>query len=96
MIVVALAPYPLGRWRFEGLLPMVDCFNSVLRESARATAVPVVDLASHVCPTIDCNVFSAGKPIGPDGLHPDGVGAEETARWTFGRILNVLSERRQG
>ena len=52
----------------------------------RARGAQTVDLKSHVCPTTACTLLSQGEPIRPDGLHFDGVGAEETAAWTLGEI----------
>ena len=88
-IVLMLAPYPMGRWRSEGLLERVDCFNDILREVATEKRLATVDLATHVCPTRDCILLSQGEPIRPDGLHPDGVGAEESARWTLGELRRI-------
>ena len=88
-IVLMLAPYPMGRWRSEGLLERVDCFNAILTEVARARNFATVDLATHLCPTRDCILLSQGEPVRPDGLHPDGVGAEEIARWTLGELRRV-------
>jgi peptidoglycan/LPS O-acetylase OafA/YrhL len=89
-VVIALVPYPLGRWRSEGLLERVDCFNDTLKEVARLRGLPTIDLKNHVCPTNDCVLLSDGEPIRPDGLHFDGIGAEETARWTLAQIRRVI------
>ena len=88
-VVLMLAPYPLGRWRSEGLLERVDCYNAILTEVAHEQNLATVDLATHVCPTRDCILLSQGEPIRPDGLHPDGVGAEESARWTLGELRRI-------
>lgn len=82
-VVLALVPYPVGRWRSRGLLERVDCFNAVLAGVAKARGLPTVDLMSHVCPTRDCILTSRDEPIRPDGLHFDGVGAEESSLWTL-------------
>ena len=43
----------------------------------------MLDLMGYLCPTRACSAESQGKAIRPDGLHFDGVGAEETARWVL-------------
>ena len=86
-IVMMTAPYPMGRWRYPHVVERVDCFNATIRRAGQAASVPVIDVASHVCPTSDCNLLSEGEPIRPDGLHPDGKGTEELARWTLAGIL---------
>ena len=91
-VAVALVPYPMGRWRTPTVLDRVDCFNVSLRRTAMAQNVPLVDLMSQVCPTRDCNLLSNNAPIRPDGLHFDGAGAEETARYTLRAILTLLKE----
>lgn len=91
-VVIATVPYPMQRWRWGNLLARVDCFNAMLRRTARTGGLPVLDLMGYVCPTPACNDLSQGQPIRPDGLHFDGVGAEETARWTL-RELSRLSAR---
>ena len=88
-IVLMLAPYPMDRWRSEGLLDRVDCFNVILNEVAKSRNLATVDLAGHICPTRECILLSHGEAIRPDGLHPDGVGAEESARWTLGELRRV-------
>ena len=86
-IVIMTAPYPMGRWRYSQVVERVDCFNAIIGKAAEAAAVPVIDVASHVCPTRDCNLLSDGDPIRPDGLHPDGKGTEELARWTLAGLV---------
>jgi hypothetical protein len=85
-VVLALVPYPVGTWRSGGLQGQVDCFNELLAEVAKVRGLSTVDIARHLCPTEECRMVSDGAPIRPDGLHPDGVGAEETARWTLAEI----------
>jgi peptidoglycan/LPS O-acetylase OafA/YrhL/lysophospholipase L1-like esterase len=93
-IVVARVPYPVGRWRSRGLLERVDCFNDVLSSVAKARGLSTLDLMSHVCPTKDCNLTSKDEPIRPDGLHFDGVGAEESALWTLREIQRMTEPAR--
>ncbi len=92
-VVITLVPYPLGRWRARDTVQHVDCFNGLLASVAAAHHFPTVDVARHVCPTPDCVIFSDGEPIRPDGLHPDGKGAEETARWTLAEIRRQVAAR---
>ena len=85
-IVVTLVPYPGERWRVKNTVELVDCFNDELGKIATAHGLQTLDLKSHVCPTTDCLLISEGAPIRNDGLHFDGPGAAETARWTLNRI----------
>ncbi|HVU04786.1 MAG TPA: acyltransferase family protein [Polyangiaceae bacterium] len=89
-VVIALVPYPIGRWRSKGLLERVDCFDRLLADVAKARRLPTVDLMSYVCPTADCRITENGEPIRPDGLHFDGAGAEETARFTLREIRRAV------
>jgi hypothetical protein len=82
-VVLARVPYPMGKWRHSNMLDRVDCFDAMLLRSAAAARWSTLDLLHHLCPTRACIAESAGQPIRPDGLHIDGVGAEETARWTL-------------
>jgi hypothetical protein len=95
-VVLALVPYPLGRWRSEGLLEKVDCFNATLAHFAKERGLSTVDLETHVCPTPACTLLSDGEPIRPDGLHFDGVGAEESARWTLAQVRTLFDVDRDG
>jgi peptidoglycan/LPS O-acetylase OafA/YrhL len=95
-VVLALVPYPLGRWRTEGLLEKVDCFNATLVHMAKERGLATVDLKSHVCPTPACTLLSDSEPIRPDGLHFDGVGAEESARWTLAQVRTLVDVDRDG
>jgi len=88
-IVMTRVPYPVKAWRHSNVLERVDCFNEMLVKIAQKARYPMVDLMSHVCPTRDCNMESDGKPIRPDGLHFDGGGAEETARWVLGELWAI-------
>lgn len=87
-VVLASVPYPMDRWRYGNLLDRVDCFNGMLRRTAAKGNLPMLDLMGHLCPTRACNDESQGLPIRPDGLHFDGVGAEETARWALRELLS--------
>jgi peptidoglycan/LPS O-acetylase OafA/YrhL/lysophospholipase L1-like esterase len=90
-IIVALVPYPMGERRQRwNMLPSVDCFNDELTMIAKAEEIPTIDLMSHVCPTKECNVMSEGAPIRIDGLHFDGQGAAETARWALSEINRIV------
>jgi peptidoglycan/LPS O-acetylase OafA/YrhL len=90
-VILTLVPYPLGRWRSEGLLEKVDCFNATLVHYAGERHLATIDLKRHVCPTRDCTIDSDGEPIRPDGLHFDGVGAEESARWTLAEVRKIVN-----
>ncbi len=85
-VVLARVPYPMGKWRHSDVLERVDCFDGMLQRSAAAARWETLDLMHHLCPTRDCVAESQGHPIRPDGLHVDGVGAEEVARWTLGEL----------
>ncbi|HRG98742.1 MAG TPA: acyltransferase, partial [Polyangiaceae bacterium] len=82
-VVIALVPTPVGRWRHSDVPERVVCLNAALARFAARRALPTLDLMGHVCPTKECTLLSQGEPVRPDGLHFDGVGAEETAAWTW-------------
>lgn len=88
-VVITRVPYPMGDWRHSNVLERVDCFNKMLEGTAAKGRLQLLDLMGYLCPTRACIADSNGKPVRPDGLHFDGVGAEETARW-------VLHELRRG
>lgn len=88
-IVMTRVPYPVKGWRYANVLERVDCFNEMLVRIARQNKWDVLDLMSYVCPSRACNMESAGKPIRPDGLHFDGAGAEDTARWVLGDLWRI-------
>jgi peptidoglycan/LPS O-acetylase OafA/YrhL len=93
-VMLMTVPYPMGRWRYEGIVERVDCYDRVLSDVAGARFLPQIDVREHVCPKakgLECNLLSDGEPIRPDGLHPDGVGAEELARWTLGQIKSAAA-----
>ena len=90
-IVLTIVPYPMGRWRYKGVMARVDCFNETLAEVARARNLQTIDLKSYVCPTKECTMFSKNEPVRPDGLHFDGVGSEETAQWAL-KAIRALTD----
>ncbi len=92
-VVLTRVPYPMGDWRHGNVPARVDCFNDMLQGAARKGLLQVLDLMGHVCPTPACLVESEGKPIRPDGLHFDGAGAEETARWVLGELGRLAREK---
>jgi lysophospholipase L1-like esterase len=53
----------------------------------------MLDLMGHICPTKECVRSINGASQRPDGLHPDGVGAEEMSRWTLAQLLTHLPAR---
>jgi hypothetical protein len=85
-VVITRVPYPMKDWRHGNVPARVDCFNEMLVSAARKHGLQVLDLMHYLCPTPACIVESGGKPIRPDGLHFDGAGAEETARWVLGEL----------
>jgi hypothetical protein len=89
-VVITIVPYPMDRWRYEGVEQWVECFDGILKEVATDKQLPTVDLMSHVCPTKECIREIDGHSQRPDGLHPDGVGAEEMSRWTLSQIATHL------
>ncbi len=84
--VVALPPYPVGKWQSPTLVERVDCYLHALRDAARAADAEVLDLAGYLCPKGECVVTSEGAPVRPDGLHFAGVGANETVRWIMAEL----------
>lgn len=91
-VVITLVPFPMDRWRYEGVEEWVTCFNGILKEVADERHLPTVDLMSHVCPTKECIRTVNGAPQRPDGLHPDGVGAEEMSRWTLSQLATHMPD----
>jgi peptidoglycan/LPS O-acetylase OafA/YrhL/lysophospholipase L1-like esterase len=88
-LMIMLAPYPLDRWRYEHIPERVDCFNDIAKEVSVSRHADTIDVMGHICPTKECNRLSNGDPIRPDGLHPDGRGSEELARWTLTEIRTL-------
>ncbi len=95
-VVVALVPAPVGRWRHSDVPERVVCLNAILADFASARALPTLNLMEHVCPGKECTLLSKGEPVRPDGLHFDGVGAEETAAWTLGELVKLTDGRDAG
>lgn len=88
-VVLTRVPYPLGEWRHGRVLAQVDCLNGQLVETARARRLGLLDLQQRLCPTAECVRDSGGAPIRPDGLHFDGAGAEDTARWVLAELRRL-------
>ena len=84
--VVLLAAYPVGKWQTPTLDDNVDCFNRTLRDAADAAHAETLDLNPYLCPGHACLMTSHDAPVRPDGLHFDGPGAEDTARWVLGQL----------
>jgi len=81
--VVVLAAYPVGKWQTRTTNPNVDCYNRILRDAATRSGADVIDLNAYTCPSGRCTLVSRDAPVRPDGLHFDGLGAEDTARWVL-------------
>ncbi len=89
-VVITLVPYPMDRWRYDGVEEWVECFDTILKEVAEEKHLPTLDLMGHVCPTKECIRSINGISQRPDGLHPDGTGADEMSRWTLAQLLTQL------
>ena len=90
-VLLARAPYPVDHWASERWDRATDCFNGVLDEVAAAAGprVKVLDLKGKLCPGKDhesCELTSQGASIRPDGMHFEGLGGEEIARWALGQM----------
>ena len=87
-LMLTVVPYPVGLWVKANPHKLVDCFND-LQEAAAAKVgdVELLDLQAQLCGDGQCELKSGGAPIRPDGVHFDGVGAEEISRWVLGRLL---------
>ena len=89
-VVLVKVPYPVDHWASERWDRATDCFNAMLSEVASASPrVDVLDLKGELCPGGDhtsCALTSQGAPIRPDGMHFEGLGGEEIARWTLKRL----------
>jgi peptidoglycan/LPS O-acetylase OafA/YrhL len=84
---LVLVPDPVGEWTGVAPHATIACFNDTLREAALAAGgIALLDLAGQLCPEGVCAKESRGAPIRPDGLHFDGPGAEETARWVWSQL----------
>jgi peptidoglycan/LPS O-acetylase OafA/YrhL len=86
---VVLAAYPVGKWQTPTLNGKVDCYNRILKEAAEAANADVIDLNAFVCPDGHCTLMSRDAPVRPDGLHFDGLGAEDTARWVLAQVRQL-------
>ena len=89
---MALVPYPLGNWRKGNWDGHVDCFNELLTEVARERQdVTLLELRRHLCPEGQplCTAESEGSLIRPDGMHFQGKGAVETARWVLSELEGI-------
>jgi hypothetical protein len=84
--VVVLAAYPVGKWQRPGLNDNVDCYNTSLRTAAEAAGAEGLDLNGYLCPDRKCTITSRDAPVRPDGLHFDGLGAEDTAQWVLAQL----------
>ena len=84
--VILLAAYPVGKWQTPTLNDNVDCFNRILRDAAAPSHAETIDLNSYLCPEQSCLMTSHDAPVRPDGLHFDGPGAEDTARWVLAQL----------
>ena len=84
--VVVLAAYPVGKWQTPTRNGDVDCYNRILRDAASDAGADVIDLNAYACPGAKCTMKSREAPVRPDGLHFDGLGAEDTARWVIAQL----------
>ncbi len=89
-VVLAKVPYPIDHWASEKWDRATDCFDAMLAEVAAASpGVKLLPLKEQLCPGPDhtsCALTSQGAPIRPDGMHFEGKGGEEIARWVLGQI----------
>ncbi len=90
-VAIAKVPYPAGNWRIGNWDGKVDCFNSMLTAIAKRQNLPMVDLMGYLCPGGTCSLKSREALIRPDGMHFQGLGAEDSARW----LLSQLHELRR-
>lgn len=84
--VVVLAAYPVGKWQTPTRNGDVDCYNRILRDAASDAGADVIDLNAYACPGGKCTMKSREAAVRPDGLHFDGLGAEDTARWVLAQL----------
>lgn len=86
-VIVTVVPYPVGGWRGKGLNEKIDCFNALLKRAADAVpGTSILDLKTELCPSGQCKMEDKGAPIRPDGMHFQGEGAENIARWVLEQI----------
>jgi hypothetical protein len=86
-VVIVRVPYPIEHWASEKWDRATDCWNALLDEVAAASpGVKVLPLKEQICPGKDhtsCILKSKGALIRPDGMHFEGLGGEEIARWAL-------------
>lgn len=89
-VVIARAPYPIEHWASDKWNRATDCWNALVDEVAAASpGVKVLPLKEQLCPGPDhtsCMLKSKGALIRPDGMHFEGLGGEEIARWVLGEL----------
>jgi hypothetical protein len=89
-VVLARVPYPVDHWASDRWNRATDCFNAMLGEVAAASpGVKLLGLKEQLCPGADhtsCVLASQGAPVRPDGMHFEGLGGEEIARWVLGQL----------
>jgi peptidoglycan/LPS O-acetylase OafA/YrhL len=84
--VVLQSAYPVGKWQTPTLDDKVDCYNRILTDAATEAGAETIDLNAFACPDKTCTMESQGQPVRPDGLHFDGLGADDTCRWILARL----------
>ncbi len=89
-VVLATAPYPVEHWASDRWNRATDCLNAAFAQAAGAVPeVRLLPLKEQLCPGQDhtsCAIDSKGARIRPDGMHPEGLGGEEIARWVLGQL----------
>jgi peptidoglycan/LPS O-acetylase OafA/YrhL len=89
-VVIARAPYPIEHWASEKWNRATDCWNALVDQVAAASpGVKVLPLKEQLCPGPDhtsCILKSKGALIRPDGMHFEGLGGEDIARWVLGEL----------
>lgn len=89
-VLLATAPYPVEHWASERWDRATDCWNAALADTIAAVpAARLLPLKEELCPRADhtsCILESKGARVRPDGMHFEGVGGEEIARWALQRL----------
>jgi peptidoglycan/LPS O-acetylase OafA/YrhL len=89
-VVLVKVPYPVDHWASEKWDKATDCFDAMLGEVAAAVpGVKLLPLKEKLCPGTDsasCTLTSQGAPVRPDGMHFEGLGGEEIARWALSQL----------